>query len=60
MTRTTSSAAFLGAHAFANLALDLQNLVTRQDKGLLQPLNLLSQLGLSQLHLGDGRSSAAE
>ena len=53
-------AAFLGAHAFADLALDLQNLVARLDKGLLQAFHLLRQLRLSQMHLGDGRAGAAQ
>ena len=53
-------AAFLGAHAFADLALDLQDLVAGLDQGLLQAIDFLGQRGVGQLQLGDGRTGAAQ
>ena len=41
-------AAFLGAHAFAHLALHFQNLVPRLDQGLLQAIDLFGQVRVRQ------------
>ena len=45
-------AAFLGAHAFAHLALDFENLVPGLDQRLLQAIDLLGQLRVGQLRVG--------
>ena len=52
-------AAFLGAHAVADLALHLEDLVPGLHQRLLQPVDLLRQLRVSQLAPGDGRAESA-
>ena len=53
-------AAFLGAHAFAHLALDLEDLLPGLHQRPLQPVDLFRQLRVGELAPGDGRTRPAE
>ena len=53
-------AAFLGAHAFADLALDVQDLLTGLHQRPLQPVDLLGQLRIGELAPGNRRTRPAE
>ena len=53
-------AAFLGAHAFADLALHLENLLPGLDQRPLQAVDLFRQLPVRQLPPGDGGAGPAQ
>ena len=53
-------AAFLGAHAFAHLALHLQNLVPGLDQRLLQTIDLFGQVLVRHVQLRDARAGPAQ
>jgi len=47
-------AAFLGAHAFADFALDVEELVPGLDEGLFEAIDFLDGLAIGELAFGDG------
>ena len=53
-------AAFLRPHADADLALDFENLLAGLHERLLQAVDFLGQLGLSQLQLGNAGTGASQ